>query len=88
MRGELLEKRLSTAMRKVAILERMVEDSTRSLYLEKESLRAQWDFLNNILESLGHPLYILDANDYAVKLANSAACVDDSYKGKKCFDHV
>ena len=29
-------------------------------------------FLENIIESLDHPFYVLDANDYSVKLANSS----------------
>jgi len=30
-------------------------------------------FLEKILESLTHPFYVIDANDYTIKLANSAA---------------
>jgi PAS domain-containing protein len=29
--------------------------------------------LNSVLESLSHPFYVVDANDYRIKLANSAA---------------
>ncbi|MGD8670901.1 MAG: PAS domain S-box protein [Desulfobacterales bacterium] len=31
------------------------------------------EFLNTVLESLSHPFYVVDANDYSIKLANSAA---------------
>jgi len=31
------------------------------------------DFLSTVLESLTHPFYVIDANDYSIKLANSAA---------------
>ncbi|MBU1864740.1 MAG: PAS-domain containing protein, partial [Candidatus Omnitrophica bacterium] len=30
-------------------------------------------FLNNIIESLTHPFYVIDTNDYTVKMANTAA---------------
>jgi len=35
-------------------------------------VKTQNDFLDNILESLSHPFYVIDANDYTIKLANSA----------------
>ncbi|MBU3916049.1 response regulator [bacterium] len=33
----------------------------------------QKNFLNKVLESLTHPFYVIDANDYSVIIANSAA---------------
>ena len=36
-------------------------------------LKKQSEFLNSVLESLSHPFYVVDANDYHIKLANSAA---------------
>jgi PAS domain S-box-containing protein len=36
-------------------------------------LKKQSEFLNLVLESLSHPFYVIDANDYRIKLANSAA---------------
>jgi len=39
----------------------------------EEKISQQNEFLNNALESLTHPFYVIDANDYTVKIANSAA---------------
>lgn len=36
-------------------------------------LKKQSEFLNSVVESLGHPFYVIDANDFRIKLANSAA---------------
>ncbi len=36
-------------------------------------LKQQSEFLNSVLESLSHPFYVVDAKDYSIKLANSAA---------------
>ncbi len=36
-------------------------------------LKKQSEFLNSVLESLSHPFYVVDAGDYTIKLANSAA---------------
>ena len=39
----------------------------------EQELVNQNEFLYNILESLTHPFYVIDANDYTIKMANSAA---------------
>jgi PAS domain S-box-containing protein len=39
----------------------------------EEQIRKQNEFLNNILNSLSHPFYVLDAADYTVKMSNQAA---------------
>jgi PAS domain S-box-containing protein len=36
-------------------------------------LKKQSEFLNLVIESLSHPFYVIDAQDYRIKLANSAA---------------
>ncbi len=36
-------------------------------------IRRQNEFLRNVLESLPHPFYVLDAETYVIKMANSAA---------------
>ncbi len=39
----------------------------------EEQLHEQNQFLNTVLESLSHPFYVVDANDYTILMANSAA---------------
>ena len=39
----------------------------------EDQLKKQSEFLNSVLESLSHPFYVIDANDYRIKLANSTA---------------
>ena len=50
-----------------------------------EKIKRQKEFLNNVLESLTHPLYVIDANDYTIRIANSAACRGRLAKGMKCY---
>lgn len=38
-----------------------------------EQLSQKNEFLHSVLESLTHPFYVVDANDYKIKMANSAA---------------
>ena len=39
----------------------------------EEQIREQSEFLKSTIESLAHPFYVIDADDYTVKMANSAA---------------
>jgi len=56
-----------------------LEQSNTALQVEitervkaEEQVWRQNEFLNSVLESLTHPFYVIDANDYTVKMANSA----------------
>jgi hypothetical protein len=38
-----------------------------------QALAEQYKFMHSVIESLPHPFYVIDARDYTVKMANSAA---------------
>jgi PAS domain S-box-containing protein len=42
-------------------------------------------FLVNVLESLTHPFYVIDAADYTIQMANSAARLDTSAQLATCY---
>ncbi|MHC4396397.1 MAG: PAS domain-containing protein [Planctomycetota bacterium] len=42
----------------------------------EEQIREQSQFLRSTIDSLAHPFYVIDANDYTIKIANSAAHTD------------
>ncbi|MBD3871731.1 MAG: response regulator [Acidobacteria bacterium] len=48
------------------------DDITERRRIEHE-VAEQKQLLDNTLESLTHPFYVIDANDYSIKIANSAA---------------
>lgn len=48
-------------------------------------ITTQNEFLNNVLEALNHPFYVLDVNDYSIKIANSAARFGQLSKDKTCY---
>jgi len=50
-------------------LEREVEERRKM----EEKNRKQGEYLHTIINSLSHPFYVIDANDYTIKIANSAA---------------
>ncbi|MBU0663302.1 MAG: PAS domain S-box protein, partial [Proteobacteria bacterium] len=42
-------------------------------------------FLQHSLDALTHPFYVIDANDYTIKLSNKASHFDEYREGTKCF---
>ena len=50
-----------------------------------ETIRQSNEFLTNVLESLGHPFYVIDANDYTIKLANKACNFGSLSEESTCF---
>jgi signal transduction histidine kinase/CheY-like chemotaxis protein len=57
---------------------------TGRLHETIENLEGQINFVENVIESLSHPLYVIDVNDYTVKMANSAANFGMLTSGSKC----
>jgi PAS domain S-box-containing protein len=43
----------------------------------EEKIKKQNSFLKNILESISHPFYVINVNDYTIAVANSAANAGD-----------
>jgi PAS domain S-box-containing protein len=52
---------------------------------QQETLARQNKFLINIMESLPHPFYVIDASDYTIKMANSSAAPSGVPPGATCF---
>lgn len=53
-----------------------MEQLVREVEARKEAekrFHEQHRFLTNVLQSLTHPFYVVDANDYSIKMANDAA---------------
>jgi PAS domain S-box-containing protein len=43
-------------------------------------------FLNNIIESLTHPFYVINVDDYSIEMANSASSFGTLTKDSKCYE--
>lgn len=50
-----------------------------------DSLEARNALLNNILNSLTHPFYVIDAKDYTIQLANPAANFGELSEPRTCY---
>ena len=60
------------------------EDITESKQAE-EQIKAHQDFLQNALDALTHPFYVIDAHDYTIILSNKASHFGEYREGTKCF---
>lgn len=61
-----------------------VEDITDRKQSKERELQAR-EFLEKVLESLTHPFYVIDANDYTIKMANAASHFGDMSDTCTCF---
>jgi signal transduction histidine kinase len=52
--------------------------------LKTGNIPGQRDFLESVLESLTHPFYVVDARDYTIRMANSAARLGDMKGAVTC----
>jgi nitrogen-specific signal transduction histidine kinase len=52
----------------------------------EEQLSIQKDFLNNIIEFITHPFYVIDANNYTVIMANHATHFGDLSEKTTCYE--
>jgi len=53
--------------------------------LAEEEIKKQGEFLNSAIESLNHPFYVIDADNYTIKMANSAARIDSLTEEPTCY---
>jgi len=51
----------------------MLENEAAARKKAEAQLKKQSEFMISVLESLSHPFYVIDADDYRIKLTNSAA---------------
>ncbi len=51
----------------------------------EEKIRQQNEFLNTILDALTHPFYVLDANDYTIKMGNLATKAGNLAENPTCY---
>jgi len=58
-------------------IQRLVADKTRDLEENRAQLKSRNEFLHHILASLVHPLYVIDAKDFTVKLSNQSTDATD-----------
>jgi len=63
----------------------MVEDITKQKKAEKR-IKEQFLFLNNIIEALPHPLYVMNVENYQIELANSMTIPDKSSRKLTCYN--
>jgi len=78
---QLVEERTSRLMSANKQLQREIAERKQA----EEKIYQQNEFLNNILESLSYPFFVVDINDYTIKMANSTALTGDSLGNMPCY---
>ncbi len=67
---------------------RIVHGFVKKLTMRKPAeaqLHQKNEIMKSVLESLSHPFYVINANDYTIALANSSACKKGSAEGSTCY---
>jgi two-component system, cell cycle sensor histidine kinase and response regulator CckA len=67
-------------LRSVHVARNITEEKRK----EQKILR-QGEFLKDVLDSLTHPFYVIDASDYSILVANRTAQFRDITVGRKCY---
>ena len=69
----------------------VAEEALDQQRLEREKRQAeqrigeQYEFLHTVMESLTHPFYVIDADNYSIVMANSAANLRISEDAQTCY---
>jgi len=67
------------------VLNHLLRRQTREKRRAQQEIKLQYDFLNNVLESLSHPFYVIDAADYTIKLSNKAGRAVAGEEATTCY---
>jgi len=65
-----------------------IRQANLTLKESQEKLQAQNELLNRVMESLTHPFYVVDVDDYSIGMANSAAYRNGVSTGHMCYETV
>ncbi|MCK5522284.1 MAG: PAS domain S-box protein [Thiomargarita sp.] len=63
---------------------RLVKTRNKLIENDKE-IRGQHNFLQNVLNSLSHPFYVINVKDFTLKIANAAAGFDQLKENSICY---
>lgn len=80
-----IEERMRIKREKLALANQKLQQEMKDCQEAEERVHEQNEFLNHVLESLTHPFYVLDAKDYTIKMANSAAIKGELPPGITCY---
>ncbi len=81
------DQQLRAANQQLQADEQQLRAANQQLATSERQLHIRSEFLRNTIDSLSHPFYVIDANDYTVKMANIATIDPKELKeGVKCYE--
>ncbi len=75
-----------TTRKKILVQDDQLQTETATKTAAKEELRQCLKFYKTLIDSIGQSLYVVDVDDFTVKLANRACPFYDNYQGKTCHE--
>ncbi len=78
---EQLTDKLEKMRQRIAVLEASESEQKQA----EERIRQQNEFLNNVLDSLTYPFYVINVDDYTIRMANASARLDLSSEAPTCY---
>ncbi len=85
---EELEKRVQERTAELSKINEFLKQEICERERAEEKNRKQSEFLRSILESITHPFYVIDADDYRIRMANSATNVDLGSGDLVCYSVI
>ena len=79
-----LEKRVEQRTAEIEQANKVLKSEIAERKRAEEQIKEKNEFLNLVIESLTHPFYVIDAKDYSIKMANSAAHPAPIPEGMTC----
>ncbi len=84
----LLTLKLKGYLEKTERITRLVEKRTQELAQSRAALEDRNSFLNHVLASLAHPLYVVDADDFTIQLTNQTLDPDPDGHDVTCYQAI
>lgn len=83
--GTVFNKMIEDLKKTTVSRDELMQETTERKKTE-ERIKRQKDFMTKIIESLTHPFYVIDANNYTLKMANSAARFGPLSEVSTCYE--
>ncbi len=80
-----LEQQVTERTENLRKSEEYLQNEITKTKLAEKNIIKQKDFLNDIFESITNPLYVINANDYTVEMANSTTYSGELPQGTTCY---
>jgi len=83
--GDKTKRRLIKELEQIRQRISELEESETECQQAQKTTQQQTEFLNNVLNTIPYTLYVIDVNDFIIKLANLVARFGNSWENIICY---